>query len=185
MSYRDLDFRPDPSGLRALYVYEDGTHELPPVIGWLVQEEWDDDTYAENGEPGDRDRRIVAAVMSGDDPACPEAVDEWDDFDDWHAFVRILAVGEPDPDAEAIAHIHAQRIQHRDDRIASRRKAAERDAPKVLAALMLHAVPLGSSLAGLNTRRTSMALDLLAEQGQAVYDREANRWRVLQREATA
>lgn len=175
MSYRDIDFRPDSSGLRALYVYEDGSHESLPVVGWLVQETWND--VGDNDKPADRWRRIVAAIMSPDMPM-PEAADELDELDDFKAFVRVLHPSESEPDADALAKIHADLIKRRDDQNAWLRAQAEADAPKVLAAVAGYAlgVRVGSSLAGLSIGRTSAALEVLYGEGRVTYDKEAHRW---------
>jgi hypothetical protein len=182
MGFRDIDFRPiAESGWRALFVLEEGDHDVSPLAGWLVQEGWDHDRDEpiDGTKPADRYRRIIAAVASGDHDGSVEAVDAWEENMDFKSFVRLLLPGEPEPDAEAIGKIHARHIEDRDRKVAHRRELAAKDAPKVLASLSRSEAGFGAALAGLSTGRTSEALLLLAEQGQAVYDRDANRWRVM------
>ncbi|MEU7609567.1 hypothetical protein [Micromonospora sp. NPDC049204] len=67
MQYRNIDFRPAmQAGWRSLWIDRDGNLKSDPIVGWLLQEfvECHDDGHVAPGAPppGDRERRVVAAI---------------------------------------------------------------------------------------------------------------------------
>lgn len=97
--WRTLDFRPVAAhGWRVLLLKpEQGTDEVP-LVGWLVQEEYETDPY--DGEHSTRERRVVGAIMTDDYE--PEPLDRIGGF--W----LILGPFEPTPSAEDEARFRAE-----------------------------------------------------------------------------
>lgn len=177
MTYRTTDFRPSGEpGWRALYVLDDGTSDVVPVVGWLVQEWWreNESGRVQPTPRTERERRVIAAIDSPDAPGALEAVDHCEDLMDYHPFIQLLPPGEPEPDAAAITRIHAERIKARDDVLDRRARKAAEDAPKLLAFLVRSGGPWRSELIATDMRiphrRATEALYLLQQQGSVTID---------------
>jgi hypothetical protein len=97
-SWRTIDFRPNDTGWRAVYLDEDGQGwTFKRVVGWLIQEEVLDDAQARedlppNEHPPLPDRRVVAGIVNYD--AIEAASDPV-------AFSYLLAPGDVSPAGEA------------------------------------------------------------------------------------
>ncbi|SNT56690.1 hypothetical protein SAMN05443665_104572 [Actinomadura meyerae] len=98
--WRTVDFRPVAThGWRVLLLKpEQGVDEVP-LVGWLVQEEWE--THPYDGEHSTGERRIVGAIMTDDcEPETLHGI---------HGFWAILGPFEPTPSAEDEARFRAER----------------------------------------------------------------------------
>lgn len=181
--WRDIGFR-SSVGWRAAFIYEeDGSHDILVVAGWLIQE-WV--VESENGAllfgnepPTNRQRRVAAGIVSGDDGASLEAVDANEDVMEWPAFWRLLAPDEAAPsDEQWAAQLAHKRVQLEDMR-RGRRAAAAEIAPKVL----MYLAEIGPATAAriadglqISRRRAMDACGVLTEQGQAAFDKATLRY---------
>ena len=98
-TWRDIDFRPAPTGWRVWFVSEDNAWQRP-VAGWLIQEraiydEYDDDPTPDYGtDVADRPRRVATATYEESILLA---------FEDDPNGYAVIAPGESDPTADDIA----------------------------------------------------------------------------------
>ncbi|MBY8879754.1 hypothetical protein [Actinacidiphila acidipaludis] len=112
--FNTIDFRPAAPGWRYVVLAEDGTMQVLPLPGWLIQEEIEYPSAGSDDGTPTGSRRVVAARMEDD---YVEA------FSSMPSFWCVIGPGEDEPSQQEVAEEQGRREAFRN------RQQARKDNP--------------------------------------------------------